>query len=86
LAAVKPKTFGILSLIGALVIIAKIFKVLKAFYKNVIRPKKNLLKRYGKNSWVLVTGSSDGIGKQFALSFAKRGFNVIISARTKSKL
>lgn len=60
LSAVRPKTFALLSLIGLLVVLTKVFRRLRAFYKVFIRPKKNLLKRYGEGSWVLVTGSSDG--------------------------
>ncbi len=40
--------------------------------------EKNLIKRYGKNSWVIITGGSGGQGKQFALKLAKRGFNIFI--------
>jgi len=82
----RPKTFQVLTLIGFLVVLSKVYRLLKNIYKNLLRPQRKHLKRYGANSWVLVTGSSDGIGKQFALCFAKRGFNIILSARTKSKL
>jgi len=34
----------------------------------------------------VITGSSDGIGKQFAIQLASHGFNVILIARTESKL
>ncbi|CAG9318664.1 unnamed protein product [Blepharisma stoltei] len=35
-------------------------------------------KRYGSDSWVLVTGGANGIGKSWVESFARRGFNIII--------
>lgn len=60
LAATRPKTFGLLSLIGVLVVLSKFYRVLKQIYKNFLRPSRNLSKRYGAKSWVLVTGSSDG--------------------------
>ena len=60
LSATKPKTFALLSLIGLLLILNKIFKRLRSFYRIFLRPRRNLLKRYGEGSWVLVTGSSDG--------------------------
>lgn len=48
---------------------------------------RNNLKKYKKHgSWALVTGASDGIGRGYAEELAKRGFNVVISARTASKL
>ncbi|KAI9333527.1 hypothetical protein DFJ73DRAFT_854082 [Zopfochytrium polystomum] len=50
------------------------------------------LKKYGAaggkkaTSWAVVTGASDGIGKEFALQLARAKFNVLLLARTKSKL
>lgn len=34
----------------------------------------------------MVTGSTDGIGREFALQLAKRGFNIILAARNADKL
>jgi 17beta-estradiol 17-dehydrogenase / very-long-chain 3-oxoacyl-CoA reductase len=34
----------------------------------------------------LITGASDGIGKEFAFNMAKKGFNLIIIARNGEKL
>jgi len=34
----------------------------------------------------LITGASDGIGKEFALQLAKKGYNLILVSRTQSKL
>ena len=39
-----------------------------------------------KGSWAVVTGASDGIGKQFSLQLAQKGFNIVLASRTKSKL
>jgi len=36
--------------------------------------------------WAVVTGASDGIGEGYARALAKRGMNVVIMARTQSKL
>lgn len=45
------------------------------------------LRGYGKQgSWVLITGASDGIGKEFALQIASQGFNLLLVSRTQSKL
>jgi 17beta-estradiol 17-dehydrogenase / very-long-chain 3-oxoacyl-CoA reductase len=45
------------------------------------------LKKFGqKGSWAVVTGASDGIGKEFAIQLASKGFNVVLVSRTKSKL
>lgn len=40
----------------------------------------------GKGCWAVVTGASDGIGKEFALQLAKRGFSVVLVLRTQAKL
>ncbi|XP_039453293.1 very-long-chain 3-oxoacyl-CoA reductase-like isoform X1 [Culex pipiens pallens] len=51
---------------------------------------KNLLKRerfperYGK--WAVVTGSSDGIGRQYADQLAQKGMNILLISRTEHKL
>jgi 17beta-estradiol 17-dehydrogenase / very-long-chain 3-oxoacyl-CoA reductase len=37
-------------------------------------------------AWAVVTGSTDGIGKAYAESFAKRGLNVVLISRTLEKL
>ncbi|KAK9721190.1 hypothetical protein K7432_003623 [Basidiobolus ranarum] len=40
----------------------------------------------GKGSWAIVTGCTDGIGREFALQLAKKKFNVVLISRTLSKL
>lgn len=46
------------------------------------------LKRFGagKGSWAVVTGASDGIGKEFAFQLAKTGFNIVLVARNEDLL
>jgi len=34
----------------------------------------------------LVTGATDGIGKAYAIEFAKLGFNIYLVSRTEEKL
>lgn len=61
--------------------------VLRWLYENVLGPKfgKSIdFKRYGK--WALVTGATDGIGKEYARNLAKKGLNIILVSRTLSKL
>jgi 17beta-estradiol 17-dehydrogenase / very-long-chain 3-oxoacyl-CoA reductase len=41
---------------------------------------------YGKGSWALVTGASDGIGAEFCKQLASKGFNICLVSRTLSKL
>lgn len=45
-------------------------------------------KKYGarQGKWAVVTGASDGIGKEYAFQLAKKGMNIALVSRTKSKL
>ena len=53
--------------------------------KYFVLPRKNLFSRYC-GGWALITGASDGLGKQYAFELAKEGFNIILMARNKQKL
>lgn len=45
------------------------------------------LRKYGKpGTWAVVTGASDGLGKEFAGQLAAKGFNLVLVSRTQSKL
>lgn len=45
------------------------------------------LRKYGpKGTWAVVTGASDGMGKEYALQLANKGFNLVLVSRTASKL
>jgi short-subunit dehydrogenase len=47
--------------------------------------EQNIFKnKYG--NWALITGASNGIGKDFVFEVAKREFNLILVARNKNKL
>ena len=57
----------------------------KFVYKHFLVKEKNLLERYGENSYVIITGGSSGQGKQFALKLAQRGFNIFLIGSERSK-
>ncbi|PHH67681.1 hypothetical protein CDD82_1224 [Ophiocordyceps australis] len=45
------------------------------------------LRRYGATgSWAVVTGASDGLGKEYAMQLAAKGFNLVLVSRTQAKL
>jgi len=53
------------------------------FWKHFIRPRRNLLQRYGSTNksivpWAVVTGGADGIGKAYCHELAGAGFNLIV--------
>lgn len=57
--SVCPKSFAVLEIIGALIILRKIITLFSRIYK-LLRKRKDLKKRYGNNSWAFITGSSEG--------------------------
>lgn len=42
--------------------------------------------QFGKGSWAVVTGATDGIGQEFALQLANKGFNIVLLSRSVDKL
>lgn len=55
-------------------------------YRHCLIDKKDMQARYGKGSWALVTGASDGIGAEYCIQLAQEGFNICLVSRTLSKL
>ena len=49
-------------------------------------PARNQLDKYGKDSWVVITGATDGIGKQLCFDFAALGFKIVLVSRSLDKL
>jgi short-subunit dehydrogenase len=72
--------------ISFLVLLRKALRVMGSLYSTTLKRGVDFKRSYGPNSWALITGSSDGIGKGIALSLAKEGVSIILSARTDSKL
>ncbi|KAK9352911.1 hypothetical protein V1505DRAFT_371469 [Lipomyces doorenjongii] len=73
--------------IGVVKYVAFGLKLTNLFLQLFILSGKSL-KKYGagNGAWALITGASDGIGKEFSLQLAKKGFNVVLVSRTESKL
>lgn len=67
-------------------VLATLYKVWK-FAQSHFFSTVDVKRKYAKaGTWAVVTGASDGIGRGMALELAKRGMNVALIARTKSKL
>ena len=76
----------LISLLGIIFLWKKIRNTI-IYIGNILFGKtRDLQKIYGKSSYVLITGGSEGIGKAFAKEFAKRGFNLILMARNLTTL
>ncbi|KAK9889061.1 hypothetical protein WA026_004337 [Henosepilachna vigintioctopunctata] len=78
-----------IGLVSTAIIGVKIFGMLFNFlYDTLIAPALHLQKidwdSLGK--WAVVTGSTDGIGKAYAESLAKKGFNIVLISRSENKL
>jgi len=72
------------AVIGALVVIRFVLQVLSGIWSWLFAPSFNYKRFQGK--WAVVTGASDGLGAGFARNLARRGVNVVLLARTTSKL
>ncbi|KAG6884998.1 hypothetical protein C0993_006649 [Termitomyces sp. T159_Od127] len=84
LAREQPYLSAFVLVLGALSVTRLFYQTLSVLLQIFVIPGKNL-KQFGarKNAWAVVTGASDGIGKEFAYELAKAGFNVLLVARNK---
>ena len=82
----EPNWKKVLYVIGVLWSVKKALKFLKSFYEIFLSREKDLGKKYGRGSYVMITGSTAGIGKELAFQFAKRGFKIVLVSRTEKKL
>lgn len=62
----------------SLQVILLFIQLCNGIYKYFFIKEIDLLERYGKNSWVIITGASSGQGYEFAIQFAKRDFNILM--------
>ncbi|CDW81695.1 short chain dehydrogenase reductase family protein [Stylonychia lemnae] len=69
-----------------------VLKMLELLYRIIwmirraLRTTDYLPDRYGKGSWAVVTGGTDGIGLEMAKELSRLGFNIINVARDSKKL
>ncbi|XP_066995364.2 inactive hydroxysteroid dehydrogenase-like protein 1 [Anabrus simplex] len=83
---------GFLALLGFLLLCwlltDSIWTLIQAFKAHIMPylqgPAEDLVTKFG--SWAVVTGSTDGIGKAYALELAKRGVNIVLISRNQNKL
>lgn len=54
------------------------------FLLSKLRSLSNFKERYGP--WAIVTGATDGIGKEYARELARLGVNIILMSRSIEKL
>lgn len=78
---------SVVELIGWGTILLVVVSTLRVLWKYFLQPATNL-SVYGAHddSWAMITGSSGGIGLGFARQLAKRGFNIVLTARSVDTL
>ncbi|OAX32365.1 NAD(P)-binding protein [Rhizopogon vinicolor AM-OR11-026] len=82
-----PWPCTLLLFLGALTFARFTFKTLVVFLQTFILPGTSL-KKFGakKGAWAVVTGASDGIGREFAIQLGSSGFNILLVARNSKML
>src|SRR5258708_7416319 len=84
---INNKYILMFELIGRIVALIALFKFVKWAYSTFFRTfNYNIYKAKDMDTYVLITGASDGIGLGFAKAFAARGFNLLLVGRNKAKL
>ncbi|CAH1790147.1 unnamed protein product [Owenia fusiformis] len=77
--------FGAISAVIVTVnVFCRLWLFAKAFILSPIFGLGVKFDHYGK--WAVVTGCTDGIGKEFALQLAKRGLDIVLISRSPDKL
>ena len=71
--------------LGAYQVFYWLYRLLRCFYMAFLGTSCTT-ERYGVDSWAVVTGSTDGIGKACAKHLARQGFNIVLIARNLEKL
>jgi len=73
-------------LIGTIVLVKLILRIAFSINRKFFRKAHDFHERYGKDSYVLVTGATAGIGLGICKYAAERGINVVLVGRNKDKL
>ncbi|KAI9045822.1 ketoreductase [Aspergillus affinis] len=71
---------------GSLFVVSRALLFARVLLSLFVLPGKPLRSFGPKGSWAVITGASDGLGKEFALQLARDGFNILLVSRTASKL
>ncbi|KAF9460745.1 3-ketoacyl-CoA reductase [Collybia nuda] len=83
----QPYILLFLLALGSYSVARVIFQSLHVFLETFVLPGISL-QRFGASTgaWAVVTGASDGIGKEFAFQLARARFNILLVARNQALL
>ncbi|TEB37438.1 3-ketoacyl-CoA reductase, partial [Coprinellus micaceus] len=83
----QPCLTQVLLAFGAFSVARLVYQTLNVLLQTFVLPGKSL-KKFGakKGAWAVVTGATDGIGREFAVQLAKAGFNTYLAARNTALL
>ncbi|KAL8871766.1 MAG: hypothetical protein Q9174_002475 [Haloplaca sp. 1 TL-2023] len=71
---------------GFVFFVSKIYSLVRLVFSLFILPGVPLRSFGPPSSWAIITGASDGLGKEFALNLSRAPFNLLLISRTQSKL
>lgn len=75
-----------LTTIGGIVVAYGLLQIMKWALSVIQSPTLAVYRHAGNDSWALVTGANDGLGRAFSEELLKRGFNVLLHGRNPQKL
>jgi len=78
---------GFFALLGTVVFFYHLLKLADLVWFYFLRPSDGYKKYHrGPQSYAVITGATDGIGKSLAKNLYRKGFNVIVHGRNEKKL
>ncbi|RKF83940.1 Very-long-chain 3-oxoacyl-CoA reductase [Golovinomyces cichoracearum] len=86
LSQIPNSVCGFFAIIGLLFLGRKVVSYVRLLLSLFFLSGNNLRKYGPKGTYAMVTGASDGLGKEYAIQLAQKGFSLILVSRTASKL
>lgn len=77
---------SLVGLLGFIIFLRWALNLLIWAYNMALGAKRDLTAIYGRKSYVVITGGSEGIGLAWARQFAQKGFNLFLVSRSEEKL